>query len=457
VRLRARYVVAAGPTLLQDAVVETANGVIVSVGHDPAPATDLGDVVLLPGQVNAHSHAFQRAIRGRTEFLAADHVEDDFWSWRTQMYAAANALDPDGVEAVSRMAFLEMALAGVTSVGEFHYLHHAPDGSPYADPNELAHRVIRAARDVGLRITLLRVAYHSGGMGVPAGAQQRRFVEPAVETFLERAESLAVASAGDDLVTVGLAPHSIRAVPRPWLEAIARSAAGRPVHIHACEQRAEIDASVAAYGAGPVQVLDGIGFFETRATLVHATHLDDEALAVLARTRPTVCACPTTERNLGDGFLPASALLERAVPVALGSDSQAVIDPWVEMRLVETHARLRAERRNVLAAHHGAWFDSGERLETADLLWPMGTTHGAESLGIAAGEIAPGKAADFVTLDLHHPALAGTNTLAGLVFAAAPGAVREVYVAGERIVQGGRHPLQQETVEAFTREMAKLW
>ena len=234
-RLRARFVLTDGPTLLEDAVIEVADGRIVAIGVDDGPAQDLGEVAVLPGQVNAHSHAFQRAIRGRTEYLDSARPEEDFWSWRAQMYAAANALDPDGVEAVSAMAFLEMALAGVTTVGEFHYLHHAPDGGPFDDANELGHRVVRAARAVGLRIALLRVAYHRGGIDQAPGPLQRRFGEPDVDTFLARVDALDAAWREEPLVSVGMAPHSIRAVPRPWLTDIAEMGrrTGRVVHIHA--------------------------------------------------------------------------------------------------------------------------------------------------------------------------------------------------------------------------------
>ncbi len=463
-RLRARFVVAAGPVVLEDAVVEVADGRVVRVGPgDGTPAVDLGEVALVPGQVNAHSHAFQRAIRGRTEYLAAGRPDEDFWSWRERMYATANALDPDGVEVVSRMAFLEMALAGVTTVGEFHYLHHAPDGTPYTDPNELAHRVVRAARDVGLRIALLRVAYHRGGFGTPAAQEQRRFVDPDVDTYLARLDALDAAWTSDSLVSVGAAPHSIRAVPRAWVRAIAGAACrdGRAVHVHACEQRAEVEASRAAYGAGPVEVFEGLGLFEANATLVHATHLDDAALAVLERARPTVCACPTTERNLGDGFLPAGPLLARRVPVALGSDSQATIDPFAEMRLVDAHERLRAERRNVVATHHSVWCDAPAdgRLETADVLWPMGTTHGGRALGLDVGALAPGCPADFVTLDLRDPSLAGASArslLTDITFSASPRAVRDVYVAGAEVVTGGRHRRQEGIVDGFRDLMSRL-
>lgn len=465
-RYRARFVVE-GHRVHEDAVLVVEDDHIVCIEPSDTPHdVDLGRVALVPGLVNAHSHAFQRAIRGRTEYLDALRTEEDFWSWRSLMYRAALSFDPDALEAVSRMAFLEMVLAGITTVGEFHYLHHQPDGAPYEDPNELGHRVIRAARDVGLRIVLLRVAYHRAGFGRPALPQQRRFVEPDVDTFLQRAEALAAHWAPDPLVSVGLAPHSIRAVPREWLGAVGEHARAhdRVVHIHACEQRAEIEQSRAEYGAEPVAVLDDAGLLDartTRTTLVHGTHLDEEALRRLARARPTICACPSTERNLGDGVLPALHLLLRRVPIALGTDSQATIDPWVEMRLVEYHERLRAERRNVLARAHGVWLGAPDdgRLETADLLWPMGSAHGARSLGLPVGTLTAGAPADFLALDLDDPSLAATSArtlLADLVFSTTPRAVRAAWVAGRPVLTDGRHPLQEEIVSRFREVMAGL-
>lgn len=459
-RLRARFVV--GPDAVHtDATVVVRDGSVATLRPAAPGDTDLGEVALAPGLINAHSHAFQRALRGRTEYLRAGREDEDFWSWRGLMYRTANALDPDDVEAVSRMAFLEMAKGGVTTVGEFHYLHHAPDGAPYADPNALAHRVVRAARDVGLRVALLRVLYHRAGPGRPAEALQRRFVDPDVDTALDRVDALAAHWRGDAAVSVGLAPHSVRAVPRGWLEAVARAAGDRVVHLHACEQRAELAQCAAEHGMSPVALIDACGLLGPRTTLVHATHLDADALARVARARPTVAACPGTERNLGDGFLPAAELLARRVPIALGSDGQADIDLFNEMRLVEYHERLRAERRNVLARAHGAWHPAPAdgRLEVADLLWPMATTHGARSLGLPVGALAPGAPADLVALDLRHPRLAATTArtlLADLAFSAGPDCVRATWVAGRPVVVDGRHPAQEATLDAFRRVMRRL-
>ncbi len=440
--------------VLQDAVLGVEDGLIASIGYGPWDV-DLGEVVIAPGVINGHSHAFQRVIRGRTEFLDASRPHEDFWSWRTLMYAAAGRLTPESIEAVSRMSFLEMALTGVTHVGEFHYVHHQADGTPYEDPNELAHRVIAAARSVGIRITLLKVAYHRGGVGKPASPQQRRFIEPDVDTYLKHSAALGARYASDPEVSVGLAPHSIRAVPGHWLDGVAEYSdeTGCVVHIHACEQRRELEESIAEYGAGPVPVFADRGLLNPRVTLVHATHLNEDDLALMAHERPTVCACPTTERNLGDGFLPATALSERRVPISLGSDSQAQIDLWADVRLVEYHERLLKERRNVLAMTREAWFeDDAQRLETADVLWPMLNAHGARSLGSEAGTLAVGRPADFITIDLNDVSIAGTTqetVKSDLVFSLQSRAVRDVYVGGRPIVEDGVHPQEAEIVARF--------
>ncbi|MFP4597122.1 MAG: formimidoylglutamate deiminase [Persicimonas sp.] len=453
----ARYILN-GFEWLEDAYLSVENGRIdgvhptkneLPVQCEPGQTVELGEVALVPGLVNAHSHAFQRGIRGKTEYLVADREEEDFWSWREEMYRAALGYDADRVEEVSRLAFLEMALSGITSVGEFHYLHHQPDGTPYGDPNELANRVIRAARDVGIRIALLRVGYHRGGFEQPAESAQRRFVEPDVDTYLSRADALRSTWEDEPTVTVGLAPHSIRAVPSPWLQAASDYADQHdlPLHIHACEQRREIDESRREYGMAPVEVFEDLGMLSERLTLVHGTHLSEEELDLLGERRPTVCACPTTERNLGDGFLPALELAKRRVPVALGSDSHTNIDLWEEMRLVEYHERLRYERRNVLATQlaESVLGPGGDRrLPTANALWPMGTLDGARSLGLQAGRLQPGCLADFVAIDLDHITLVGTTRetlLADITLSMTPGAVRDVFVGGEQIVEDGRHPL----------------
>src|SRR5690554_728447 len=358
-------------------------GRVVGVGAlDERPrryrTVDLEKVALVPGQVNAHSHAFQRVMRGLAERRDVTRPDDDFWTWREAMYEVALSLSAEEVEAAARLAFWEMARAGITHVGEFHYVHHRPDGSAYDDPNELAHRVIAAAQAVGIRITLLHVAYHTGDIGQRAKPRQRRFIEPDVGTYLGRLSALQERWGGVEGVSVGSAPHSIRTVDRSWVEAISEYCVGQKmvIHTHVCEQPAEIAASQRAYGMGPVEALhDWVGL-GAEWTLVHGTHMSERELEIVAQTRPTICACPSTERNLGDGFLPARALVKAGVPIALGSDSHTVIDPWEEMRLVEYHERLRAQARNVLPAH-----DAQSRSGSAEVLWPMGSVAGASAHG----------------------------------------------------------------------------
>jgi formimidoylglutamate deiminase len=453
----ARYVLVDSKFLEGQCVTVDDDGRIAAVGPAPdgAALEDLGDVAIVPGLVNAHSHAFQRAIRGRTEWVEPSRLDDDFWSWRERMYAAANHFDPEDVYAVSRWAFLEMALSGVTTVGEFHYLHHQPDGTPYDDANELAHRVVTAARDVGIRIALLRVVYRRGGLDRPPSPEQRRFVDPSDEHALVRIEALRARYSKEDDVVVGLAPHSIRAVGAQTLTAVA-SAATRwdaPLHIHASEQQREIEESVAEYQRRPVEVFEDHGILDPRMTLVHATHVSELELDLIAERGATVCACPTTERNLGDGFLPARDLVKRGVPIALGSDSHTNIDLWEDARCVEYHTRLRRQRRNVLAA---ATLESEHaiphRAQTAQVLWPMLAEHGARSLRMDVGTLRAGMFADFVALDLDHPTLVGADAeslLTDVCLSMTPGAVRDVYVGGAPIVQRGEHPLFNEAKSAF--------
>lgn len=456
--LGARFILTPGGVLSDAAITIDADGRIAAIHPTPHPqAVDLGDVILAPGGVNAHSHAFQRVIRGRTEHLAAGRTQESFWTWRDLMYRAANALDADAIAAVSAMAFLEMVRAGVTAVGEFHYLHHTL--TPEADPLTVDAAVIDAARQVGLRVALLRVAYQRAGSNRPALPEQRRFVEPDVATFLSRAEALAARFADDAQVSVGLAPHSVRAVDRAWLEAIAAHARqhDRVLHIHACEQRRELEECVDEHGIGPVELLARTGMLGPRTTLVHATHLDDVAHRAIADADALVCACPTTERNLGDGFLPAERLIADGVRVCLGSDSQAQIDLFCEARLIEYHARLQAERRNVLARHAAPSADGS--LATADVLWPMIARNGAQSLGVDAGEIRVGAWADLMTVDLTHPTLIGAQPgalTAHLVFDTPPGAVRDVFVAGQAVMRGGIVPGQAGIIARYRDAVARL-
>lgn len=414
---------------------------------------DLGNVAVIPGQINVHSHAFQRSLRGRTE--SRQQGVDDFWSWRAGMYELANRIEPGELEIIGEMIFMEMLRAGITHVGEFHYLHHRRDGTPYDDRNEMILRLGRAARKVGIRLTGLPVLYGTGGIGEPAGVEQRRFLSPNVESYLAQVDELVERWDDETLFGVAMAPHSIRAVPRDWLEELARGARKRQmaVHIHVCEQRKEIMASRQAYGMPPVEALHQWGLLDETWTLIHCTHLSDRELEILEEIRPTVGACPTTERNLGDGFLPGVELIRRDVPIGLGSDSHTVVDPFEEMRLVEYHERLRGEERNVLVAA-----DRRGRPSTAEVLWPMGTTHGARSLSCRGGVIAEGEPADLVALDLDHPSIAGATTatlLSDVVLSMSSGAVRDVIVAGRPVVAERRHRREREIVDQYVELMER--
>ncbi len=404
---------------------------------------------LVPGFVNAHSHAFQRLIRGRTQWRPATVPRADFWSWREAMYTAALAMHPEDVFLASRFCFLEMLRAGVTSVGEFHYLHRDPEGRRYLEPNELAHRVLDAAAEVGIRIALLNVCYGTGNIGRALRPEQRRFATPELDEYLRDTAELRDAFHGDARVTVGVAPHSVRAVPREWLGPLHAWAAERDValHMHVSEQPREVEECVEAYGLRPVELLASEDVLDERFTAVHATHLTLEEVALLGDVGATVCACPTTERDLGDGFLPGAELLDAGVAVALGSDSHTVIDPFEEMRLVEYHERLLRLRRVVLAvpAGHG-------RLEVAPLLLELGTEAGARSLRIDAGRLEAGRLADLVAVDLDHPAVAGwtpETLLAVLTLSAPPDVVADAWVGGVRRLASRRHAIDAEAAASF--------
>ena len=418
---------------------------------------------LLPGLVNAHSHAFQRVIRGRTEHRTGNK-SDTFWTWREMMYSAATRLTPEDIYDASRMAFLEMALAGITAVGEFHYIHRTPEGTPYDDPNRMAKEVVRAARDVGLRIALLRVAYARSGYLAKPNERQARFIEAEAETFLHNVERLKTDLARtEDAETAwaGLAPHSVRAVPLAYLQEVLSYANQHkmPVHMHVAEQPAEIAACLEEHGRSPVHLLADEGLLTERFTGVHGIHITPEEVRLLAHSCAIICACPTTERNLGDGIVPADALLEAGVRISLGTDSHTQIDLLEDARELEYHLRLGRLERNVLAPET---MDSSRTSYSAlaALLFDCATRGGAESIGASSGELQPGRPADFFTVDLDDPSIAGASPdvlLSCLVFSLARTAVREVFVGGQRVVEEGRHRAQGEIVENFITLQSRLW
>jgi formimidoylglutamate deiminase len=428
---------------------------------------------MLPGMVNAHSHAFQRVIRGRTEYRGRA-ASDSFWTWREMMYAAAARLSPEDIYDASRMAFMEMALAGITSVGEFHYLHRTPEGDAYDDPNLLALEVVRAARDVGLRIALLRVAYARAGYRKEPDPRQRRFIEPDPATFIRNADALARGLEGESHAWLGVAPHSVRAVPVEYLREVSAfaRAANMPLHMHVAEQPAEVETCLAEHGRTPVALLADEGVLSSRFTGVHAVHVTPEEIKLLRDAKACVCACPTTERNLGDGVVPADALLGAGVRVALGTDSHTQIDLLEDARGLEYHLRLKTLRRNVLAPAvvedesraegnpENALHEGGGMSALAARLFECATRAGAESIGALAGSFEPGQAADFFTVDLEDPSVAGAGAedlLPAIVFSLSRAAIRETAVGGRLVVESGRHPAQHDIVSRFAALQRKLW
>jgi formimidoylglutamate deiminase len=388
------------------------DGRIVEVG----PATDgerLPGRALAPGFVNDHSHAFQRGLRGTVERTEPSHPRDDFWTWRERMYALAGGLAPESMRETSRRCYEEMLSAGYTSVTEFHYVHHHPDGTPYEDPNALAKAVALAAEDTGIRLLLLPVAYARGG--VP------RFRDASVEAFLQRVDSLMEWAEDRPLVDVGVAAHSVRAVPRGWLEEVGGYARRDElsIHIHADEQPREIEECQAEHGLRPVELLAQTGFLGPSTTIIHATHADARELDLLSEHGASVCACPTTEGNLGDGFLPAEGILKRNVRLSIGSDSHVRIDPLEELREIETNARRLSGQRNVLVPEG----------ETSPTPWLLRA--GWNGDGLKSGE-----QADLIEIDLSHPSIAGVEAgdlPSALVFGAGSGVVTGTWVAGKRI------------------------
>ncbi len=430
-------------------------GKILAVTSADAPAgtvVGLPGKALLPGFVNVHSHAFQRLIRGKAESRAVSGR--DFWSWRGTMYHAAAHLDPKQVYDVARMVFLEMALAGTTTVGEFHYLHNAPDGRPFDDPNLLAKQVIAAAQSVGIRIVLLRCAYQRSGFEMPRDPGQTRFFETTPE-FLANMDALTRELPGDSPeVHSGVAPHSIRAVPLDDVRTIAAWARERrmPLHMHMAEQVAENQACLREYGATPVALLGKAGLLGPDWTAVHAIHIDAEETAMLADAGATICSCPTTERNLGDGILAADEVMKSGISIALGSDSQAQIDPLEDARELDYHLRLTQQQRAILDQIGGQGL--------AARLFACATVNGARALAVRSGEFTSGSFADFFTVDLRDVSIAGHSAddlLSVIVFGMNRTAIRDVGVNGKLIVRDGRHALEEEIVSRYAEVHAKVW
>jgi formiminoglutamate deiminase len=406
--------------LARDVRFEAAGGRFGSVtpGGRAEGATRLPGVVL-PGFANCHSHAFHRALRGRTQAGGGT-----FWTWRERMYELAGRLDPDRYLSLARAAYAEMALTGVTAVGEFHYLHHAPDGRPYADPNAMGEALRQAAAEAGVRLTLLDACYLAGGLGadghLPLDDVQRRFSDGDAEAWAARVGVLRE----DANTRVGTAIHSIRAVPREAFDTVRHGAPGRPLHVHLSEQVAENDACRAHYGTTPTALLDDAGVLSPATTAVHATHVTPDDVQRLGTAHAAVCLCPTTERDLGDGIGPARELADAGVLLAVGSDQHAVVDLFDEARGVELHERLASRRRGRFAPE--GLLDMLTRHDRIG--WPD------------AGHLAAGQRADLVAVRLDSARTAGCDP-AQILFAAGAADVDTVVADGRVVVQDGQHAL----------------
>jgi formimidoylglutamate deiminase len=426
------------------------DGAIAAV-HDSASADGAEALAgpVVPAMPNAHSHAFQRVLAGRTG-RASPQDDNNFWSWRQAMYACLDRLDADAFEAVTAQAYVEMAKAGYAAVAEFHYVHHDPAGRPYADPAELAGRVIAAAETAGLALTLLPVFYaHAGFGGTPATAGQRRFVH-APYTYAQLFERLATLAGTRDFV-LGVAPHSLRAVtPEELRNVVALSPPGSPIHIHVAEQTREVDDCVAWSGLRPVDWLLAHARVDARWCVVHATHITERELQGLAASGGVVALAPTTEADLGDGTFPAVAYRQAGGRFAIGSDSNTVIDPFGELRLLEYSQRLRQRHRNLLTEGDvpvGRW------------LWTAAAAGGAQACGRGGGSIAAGAPADLVVLDADEPALVGhapETMLDAAIFGPCRKPVRDVLRGGRFIVREGRHPQEDAVFARYRAAVAKL-
>ncbi len=424
----------------------------VEAGATPADAERLPGVVL-PGMPNVHSHAFQRAMAGRAERLTPG--EASFWTWREVMYRFVARIGPDELRAIAAQAYVEMLEAGYTAVGEFHYLHHQADGRQYADPAELSWAILEAQRASGIGLTHLPVLYMAGGFGGrPAEPGQRRFVH-APERFADLLARLAPRFAGDPDLRLGLAPHSLRAVPDQALRDATRLAdaidAAAPIHVHVAEQAKEVHDCLEWCGTRPVRHLFDIAEVGPRWCLIHATHMDEAETDMLARSSAVVGLCPTTEANLGDGLFNFGGYLAAGGRIGIGSDSHVSISPIEELRWLEYGQRLGSLRRLVAA--------SAEQPHCGARLWRDALAGGAQALGRRIGRLEAGCRADLIRLDAAHPILAGCSgdsLLDALVFSGNVNLVRDVMVGGRWLVRDGRHVRRDEVADAYRAALRRL-
>lgn len=447
-----------------------AKGALVSVAAGRISAIDslkIGDAhaappagiehvsgVVLPGMVNAHSHAFQRGMAGNTEYRLS--ATDSFWTWRQAMYALANRIEPDDLRILATQLFIEMLKAGYTSVAEFHYLHRRPDGGLYADGQGLSDAVSDAAATAGIALTLLPTLYQTGDFGgEPLKPDQERF---ALDTdwFLRSIESnLSVERRSPGTRRTGAAFHSLRAVPLPTLveaaHALRQMDPAMPLHIHVAEQVKEVESCKLKTGRRPIELLLDTGLLDQHWCLVHATQATPAELRGVAQSHAAVCVSISTEANLGDGFFDASRFLTLGGRICVGTDSQATVCPAEELRWMEYQQRLRKQRRGVLA----------DKLEShvGTRLWRDAAQHGARAIGQPAGTIEVGRRADWLVLDTAHPSMLGGATdtaLDHLVFAGGHAAIRDVMVDGHWVVKDGRHAAEMPLRQPFSELMQRL-
>jgi len=424
--------------------IAVTDGRIARIESDTVP--DAGDeqhAVAIPGLANLHSHAFQRGMAGLAEIRGP--ANDNFWTWREVMYRFLDRPSPEDVEAIALLAYVEMLEMGFTRVGEFHYLHHDPKGAPYANVAELAERIAAAAHETGIGLTLLPVFYaHSNFGGAPPVAGQRRFLN-SVDGFNALVAKSRALLRGDD--TIGVAPHSLRAVTAEELAAIVQPTG--PVHIHAAEQTKEVDDSIAWSGARPVEWLLDHAPLNERWCLVHATHMTEDETRRLARTGAAAGLCPITEANLGDGVFPAESFLAAGGHFGIGTDSNVLIDAAGELRALEYAQRLAHRARNLIPREAGH--------STGRALFDGALDGGARALGQPQSGLTEGASADLVSLDPHHPSLIGREgdaILDSWVFAGAR--IDSVWRAGRKLVAQGRHHLRERAEKRYREAMARL-
>jgi formiminoglutamate deiminase len=405
----------------------------VSAVDGPPPGANRLHGLVLPGMANAHSHAFHRALRGRTH-----HDGGTFWTWREAMYALASRLDPDGYRRLAAAAYSEMVLAGWTSVGEFHYLHHPPGGGSYDDPNVMADALRDAAASAGIRLTLLDACYLAGGFGEPVSGTQLRFCDGTADRWARRVADLRPGPG----FAVGVAVHSVRAVPVEALPTVVAAGVDRPLHVHLSEQPAENTACLAHHGRTPTRLLHDAGALGPLTTAVHATHLRPGDLRLLGSSGTTVNPCPTTEADLADGIGPMRELVDAGCGLALGTDQHAVVDPFAEARGLEAGERLRSRRRG--------------RFTPAELVDAL-TLDGQFALGWAdAGRIAVGARADLVAVRLDSPRTAGCRP-DQVVLAASAADVHTVVVDGKLVVAQGRHREHEDVGRMLAEAIEEVW